>query len=483
MECVSCKLPLPVDTDYCPRCGADNREWQSLRQSSGLAQWLGFVDNTVWAHVFWIVVLGIALIMLSAAFLAVEIGLFWFAGALLAVILCTAFYLLAFAARWSIREYEWLRKQVKKWRPSVRSLVILSFVLGMLLLPVAALLPRAEAIPPTTAAPVSPASSAVPAAPGSSTATFTPRPTSTFTPIPVRESEPESAPPITATAPADGRGALPSPWLTSAASAVAGPFSAVLAPGRGQGLLRQAQGPTFDLGNRLAPVLLGIALGLFGLGFALAAALSYASWLNQRLPRPIFADRNRLARVLRREAEILLRSGRQERNWGTQRRYERFESEEDEFAITQEQVRDFYRSSPPEDLTAGIWESPGGQENIHVHFTNEAPGEARDTWQIWENRPTLEVQIEAIKRTDDGGIRVQLAVLGDDSEKTMRQGADTVHLRLRGLSHYELLADPWGWPFELRETDDYRLVQLVKQDVSVIGPPQAIPLPKLEESE
>ncbi|MGD2040867.1 MAG: zinc ribbon domain-containing protein [Anaerolineae bacterium] len=484
MECVSCKQPIPLDTQYCPRCGADNTEWQRLQQRSGLGQWLDFFDSTVWAHIFWIVVLGAALLMLTAAFFAVQSGLFWFLGALLAVSLCTAFYLLAFGWRWSIREYEWLRKQMARWRPPVRSLVVVSFLLGTLLLPVAALLPG-----PVSATPAAAASDLPPVPEGQNgpTAIFTPRPTSTFTPAPIRPREPEPDPPITATPPPDGKGALPSsmtePWLLSAASAAVWPVSALLAPSQNQEMAVQPQGTALDLGNRLAPVLLGIALGLYGLGFGLAADLSFASWLNRRLPRPIFADRSRLARVLRREAEFLLRSGQKERNWGTQRRYERFEHDQDQFEITQEQIREFYRSMPPEDLSSASWLLPEGQENVHVKFTNQAPGEARDSWEIWENRPAMEVQIEAMERTDDGGMRIQIAVLADDVEKAMRQDGDTVHLRLRGLSHYELTADLWGWPTELSETDDYRLVQVVRRDVSVIDPPEAIPLPKLEEAE
>jgi len=184
-----------------------------------------------------------------------------------------------------------------------------------------------------------------------------------------------------------------------------------------------------------------------------------------------------MVRVLRREAELLLESGRKSRNWTTD--YERISYDKDSkhSYLAERDVRNYDRSMPPERIEAGIWESLNGRETFFGEHGEYAPGGTREGLQVTENRPTIEVRIQRMWRTDEGHFGVRLEVLDGDSERIMRQGDDLVRLRLRELRHYEMIADEWGRPLELRDADDHRLVQLVQRDVSIMERPEPLSLP------
>jgi hypothetical protein len=454
ITCVCCKQLLsefPEDARHCPRCGADNRFWFDLQRRSSASQLAHFYQQVRWTEIVGIAVLLASLVMIVVALLSERGTLFWAAAGILSPILAGMFGYLAYSLRWRIREYEWLRQARRRWRPSTLWIAILCLVLAVLLtllLPVltrisAASAGSATAQPVSIVLPTQAPPTAQPTQTAVATSTAVPQPTPTIPPQPTPGHLPLTGPALSIGFQRSATGAPENPWI-----------------------------PTL--------IILIIAPAVFGIG--LIADLSYAHRLNNRLPRPIFADRARMARVIRREAEIVLEAGRKSRDWSVRRWYSRYHEGEGRFHVTEEETRDFFRTIPPENIAAGIWDTLGSQENIVAEHVVHAPQEAQDGWRAYENRPGIEVKILQMRVTDLGGMEVELAVLEGESEKVMRQGDSLVNLRLQGIRHYNLVADVWGWPLELRDTDDYRLVQLVRRDVSIIEPPEPIALPKLEDT-
>jgi hypothetical protein len=114
-----------------------------------------------------------------------------------------------------------------------------------------------------------------------------------------------------------------------------------------------------------------------------------------------------------------------------------------------------------------------------IHDENQGAVGPLDDWQVTEERAGIEVLVRQMWRVPDGGVVARLAVLTGESEKEMKEGDNLIHLRLQEAQHYDLLTDAWGWPLELREADDYRLVQILRKDIPIIESPVPLALPKV----
>jgi hypothetical protein len=464
MECVSCKEVMRPDDPECPRCKTDNEYWQRLQEAPPLEQLWEFLRRTVGAFVAWLVATLGALIMVGAAlWKAVTDNLsgdwyLWLAGAIIGFLLSGTAIWIAYGYRWTIREYELLREVKKQWRPSFLTIATFFVLLGIgfaLLAVLLPLLPQAQELPPDEPFPIPP----------------TAIPSPSLTQLPTLEPSPT---------PPNGRGAVPLLLVQGKEplQGLPGSFSIIRSVDPVQGPEPPEEQERM-LATMAAPLLLGLAVGLFSLGIALLAALLFVQALNRSLPSPIFNDRTRMARVLRREAELILESGRKSRNWATEYRWRRYDHDQEEFYTAQRDKRDYDRSTPPERIAVGIWETLDGRETLVGEHIEHTPRYSQREWEVYENRPTTEVRTQRMWRTDEGNFGVRLEVLDGDSERIMRQGDEFVRLRLRELRHYEMIADEWGRPLELRDADDHRLVQLVRRDVSIIEPPEPLSLPQI----
>jgi hypothetical protein len=129
--CISCKGEYDEKTpEKCPRCDADNRNWQEHKDYSSRKRFGDFFGN-VWGFLALVsLVLPLATALLWGTFNTVAAMR---VVVPLAVLLCFIVFLFTHALKLSLREYEWLRRTKKGWNPPLSVISLIAFTLALIL--------------------------------------------------------------------------------------------------------------------------------------------------------------------------------------------------------------------------------------------------------------------------------------------------------------------------------------------------------------
>jgi hypothetical protein len=131
--CIACKSEYATNNPRCPRCQADNANWEKERTRSGISGAGQFFLRSVWGI---LALTSLPLPILAILLLDFQPVASVRIGVALAIILCFVIFLFTYHLRFSAREYELLRR-VRVGRPFGLSLLALLAFSGALVMALA----------------------------------------------------------------------------------------------------------------------------------------------------------------------------------------------------------------------------------------------------------------------------------------------------------------------------------------------------------
>ena len=122
--CIACKSEYATNNPRCPRCQADNANWDRERTRSGISRAGQFFLRSVWGI---LALTSLPLPILAILFLDFQPVASVRIGVPLAIILCFVIFLFTYHLRFSARESELLRQVRTGQPPSLALLALLAF--------------------------------------------------------------------------------------------------------------------------------------------------------------------------------------------------------------------------------------------------------------------------------------------------------------------------------------------------------------------